>query len=60
MLVFLGLNLKRLFNYFETGKVLEFWKAPEGLQPESFKKPSAKRLSRKGKRIHNNTYNNKN
>lgn len=57
MLVFLGLNIKRLLSFYETGKVLEFWVAPNDLQSESFKKPSAKRLSKKGKKLHGNIYN---
>jgi hypothetical protein len=57
MLVFLGLNLKRLFRYYKTGKVLSFWIAPEDLMPQKPKKPSAKILAKKGKRIHDKTYN---
>ena len=50
-LKFLGLNVAKLFRYFETGRLNEFWKAPENLQAEEFRKPSAKRLSKKGKKI---------
>ena len=57
MLTFLGLNLKRLFKFFETGVVLSYWAAPPDLQPEEFKKPSAKRLSKKGEKTHNKIYN---
>ena len=56
MLTFLGLNVKRLLNFFKTGKRLDFWIAPDDLTPELFKKPSAKRLSKKGKKTHNNIY----
>lgn len=51
MLVLLGLNIKKLFNYYETNKVLKFWTAPKDLTPQMFKKPSAKRLSTKGSKI---------
>ena len=37
-------------------KKLSFWKAPSDLEPESFKNPSAKRLSRKGEKLHDNLY----
>ena len=57
MLVFLGLNLKRLLRYYKTGKVLSFWIAPEDLMAQKPKNPSAKRLAKKGKRIHDKTYN---
>ena len=57
MMTFLGLNIKRLFQFFKTGKLLQFWVAPEDLQPQEFKKPSAKRLSKKGKRLSENLYN---
>lgn len=50
-LKFLGLNIAKLFRYFETGRMNEFWKAPEELKAEEFKKPSAKRLSKKGEKI---------
>ncbi|MBR7062457.1 MAG: transposase [Clostridia bacterium] len=56
MLMFLGLNIKRLLKYYQTGKKLSFWKAPSDLGPESFKNPSAKRLSRKGEKLHDNIY----
>ena len=57
MMMFLGLNIKRLLQFFRTGKILQFWVAPEDLQPEQFKKPSAKRLSKKGKKLSAKLYN---
>ncbi|MDD7093648.1 MAG: DDE transposase, partial [bacterium] len=51
MLYFLGLNLAKLFRFFQTGSLNRFWKAPEGLRPEEFRKPSARKLSKKGKKI---------
>ena len=56
MLYFLGLNLKRLLNFFRTGKQLPFWTAPSDLVPEEFRKPSAKRLSKRGKRTTEKMY----
>ena len=56
MLVLLGLNIKKLFIYYSTNKYLKFWKAPLELQAQSFKKPSAKRLSKKGSIINNKKY----
>ncbi len=51
MLNSLGLNIAKLFRFFETGKLNSFWTATEDLQPEEFKKPNLKRLVKKGKRI---------
>ncbi|MBO4791395.1 MAG: transposase [Clostridia bacterium] len=55
MLYYLGLNLRRLLDFYKTGKQLSFWSAPKDLVPEIFKKPSAKRLSQKGKKINEKT-----
>lgn len=55
-LTMLGLNVRRLFSYFATGHLPSPWKAPQGIEPEEFKKPSAKRLSRKGRRINGKIY----
>lgn len=51
MLNSLGLNIAKLFRYFETGKLNSFWKAPDNLEPEEFKKPNRKRLVKKGNKI---------
>ena len=51
MLNSLGLNIAKLFRYFETGKLNSFCKAPDNLEPEIFKKPNQKRLAKKGSRI---------
>jgi len=51
MLNFLGLNIAKLFRYYETGKVNKFWIAPDNLETEIFKKPSWKRLAKKGKKL---------
>jgi len=57
MLILLGLNIKKMFKYFETEKQPNYWNVPEDLQAQEFKKPSAKRLSKKGKRYNEKTYN---
>lgn len=51
MLNFLGLNIAKLFRYYETGKINKFWIAPDNLETEVFKKPSWKRLAKKGKKL---------
>lgn len=51
MLNFLGLNIAKLFRYYETGKINKFWIAPDDLEPETFKKPNWKRLSKKGRKL---------
>ena len=45
MLTILGLNTRKLFRVFDGRTNLNYWQAPTGLQPETFKKPSAKRLA---------------
>ena len=47
MLNSLGLNIAKLFRFFETGKLNAFWTAPSDLQPEEFKKPNLMRLVKK-------------
>ena len=56
MLELLGLNIKKLFNFYSTNKFPKFWIPPENLKSQEFKKPSAKRLSKKGTRIQNIKY----
>lgn len=45
MLMVLGYNIRKLFQYYNGKLKLKYWKAPEDIEPEKFKKPSAKRLS---------------
>lgn len=49
MLYFLGFNIAKLFNYYETGKQNKFWIASENLDSQTIKKISAKKLSKKEK-----------
>lgn len=48
MLHLLGYAIRKLFRFFETNKKCNFWTAPPDLEPEKFKKPSAKKLAKKG------------
>lgn len=45
MLMVLGYNIRKLFRYYNGKLKLKYWKAPGDIEPEKFKKPSAKRLS---------------
>lgn len=56
MLVLLGLNIKKLFNFYSTNHFPKFWSLPDNLLPQQFKKPSPKRLSKKGIKVHNTKY----
>lgn len=51
MLVCLGYNVRKLFKYFNGEAKFNYWKAPDNIQAETFKKPSAKRLSKKASKI---------
>ena len=42
----LGYNIRKLFRFYDGKANFTYWKAPEDLQSESFKKPRAKILSR--------------
>ena len=46
------------YNY-ETNSYPKFWVAPCDLKPQTFKKPYAKRLSKKGSKINAKIYKNK-
>lgn len=56
MLYFLGLNIAKLFRYYETGELNKYWESPENLSPQEIKKPSAKRLNKKGLKMNNDAY----
>lgn len=56
MLYFLGLNIAKLFRYYETNQLNKYWVAPESLVPQEFKKPSAKKLTKRGKRTNERIY----
>jgi hypothetical protein len=47
MLTFLGYNIRKLFRYFSGTEKSTYWQAPADLKSETFKKPSAKRLTNK-------------
>ena len=50
MLTYLGYNIRKLFRFLEGKARFDYWVAPENLQPEKKKKPSAKRLAKKATR----------
>ena len=56
MLNALGLTVAKLFRFYETGKMPDYWEAPSEMSPQTFKRPSAKRLSKKGRKIHEKTF----
>ena len=41
----LGLNIRKFLKYKKNGELPTYWKVPESLEAESFKKPSAKRIA---------------
>ena len=47
MLTALGYNVRKLFKYYNNVDCFTYWKAPENLSEEKFKKPSYKRLTNK-------------
>ena len=47
LMSFLGYNTRKFMRYSESGLSLKWWTAPEGMEAEKFKKPSAKRLARR-------------
>lgn len=51
MLVCLGYNIRKLFRFYSGKAKFDYWKAPIDLEPESFKKPSAKRLANKVNKV---------
>lgn len=59
MLTALGLNIRKLYGFYAIGRLPSFWVAPADIKPQEFKKPSAKRLSKKGRRINEKLYKNK-
>ena len=56
MLTALGLNIAKLIRFYSTDKLNKFWIAPNNLEPEQFKKPSWKRLAKKGIKINQAQY----
>ena len=56
ILTALGLNIAKLIRFYETGKLNKYWNAPNDLEPEQFKKPSWKRLAKKGIKINKSQY----
>ena len=51
MLTCLGYNIRKLFRFYSGKAKFSYWKAPNNLPSETFKKPSAKRLSNKASKV---------
>lgn len=51
MLNVLVLNIAKLFRFYSKRKLNTFWVIPADLRPQHFKKPSLKKLIKKGYRI---------
>ena len=47
MLYYLGLNIAKLFRFFDTENLNKYWVAPEGLKAQEEVKPSWKKLSKR-------------
>lgn len=50
MLVLLGTTVRRYRQFLATGRAQRPWAPPEGTLPQEFKKPSARKLSKRGAR----------
>lgn len=50
-LTYLGMNVKKFFRWLRKAQAPYYWKAPDGLPAEEFPKPSAKKLSKRGRKI---------
>ena len=50
MLSCLGYNIRKYMRFIQKHTEFKEWKAPEGTLPETFKKPSAKRLANRAAR----------
>lgn len=59
MLVALGYNIRKLFMYYSGNHKTEYWKAPDNLTAEQFKRPSSKRLENKVNKKKNKSINEK-
>ena len=57
ILTALGFDTRKLMRFLRTGKMPRFWKAPEGLEAERVKKPSAKRLNKRAAKIRTKSVN---
>lgn len=60
MLNALGLNIAKLFRFYATGKLNPFWTVPSDVKPQEFKKPSLKKLVKKGAKINKSMIDNYN
>ena len=51
MLSCLGYNIRKYMRFIQKHTEFKEWKAPEGTKPETFKKPSAKRLANRAAKV---------
>ncbi len=51
MLTSLGLNIRKYLRYYKGDVHVKYWTAPPDTVPQTFKKPSAKRLARRAAKI---------
>ena len=58
MLHALGLNIAKLFRFYEKGYLTKMWTPPKNTKPETFKKPNVKRLVKRGEKINKNVHKN--
>ena len=49
----LGLNIRKFLKFKKKWQAATYWKVPEGLEAETFKKPSAKRIANRLKKRKN-------
>lgn len=59
MLLCMGSNIRKLFKYFGNNLKLTFWKVPENIKKEEFKKPSPKKISKNANKVKNKSVNQK-
>lgn len=51
MLTSLGLNIRKFLHYYKGDVPVKYWSAPPDTVPQTFKKPSAKRLAKRVAKI---------
>lgn len=59
MLTSLGFNIRKFLHYFKGGLPVKYWTAPTDTVPQTFKKPSAKRLAKRAAKIKTKSANEK-
>ena len=57
MLTCLGFNIRKFMRYIQKKNEPKEWKVPKGTKPETFRKPSAKRLANRVAKVHQKSKN---